>query len=518
MGTKVDFKHFMQKVDRCARALVAHNVNKGDVVTIISANIPEALATIYATNKIGAVANIVHPLSSEADIQHALNLTNSRFLFVIDVAFETTSKVLKDTSVEDVVLLSPRDSLFGLMRLGYDLTTGRKLGKIELKYRQYTYKEFISRFRAVTEDVDAGCKLDDPAVVLYSGGTTGTPKGILLTNRSFNADVLQCSNADKTITHGKIILGILPIFHGFGLCYGFHVGLCNGLTNIMVPKFDPKTFHKLISKHRPNIILGVPALFEAMLANKKIREMDLSCIEMTICGGDTVTTKLKDEVDELVRKNGGRAEIQRGYGLTEYLAGAIFTPREHQKPGCIGVPLADVYVKIVEPNTDIEKPYDEIGEIVIYGPSTMVGYLNEPEETNKTLIKHGDGRVWLHTGDLGRMDDEGFVFFEQRLKRMIISSGYNVYPNHIEAVIGEIKEVLTVTVVGMADKYRGQVAKAFVVLREGVKGNSAMKQKIMTYCKKNLPKYSLPWEIEFRESLPKTKLNKIAYRELEKGN
>ena len=514
-GTRVTFRQFLANIDRTAQALKALRAKRGDYVTIVSANTPEAVATVYAVNKIGAIANMVHPLSSADDIKRALTLTKSKLLLVMDMAHPVAAPVLLDTSVQDVVVVSAKDSLAPLIKLGYALTQGRKIAKIKKAPRLQTWSEFIAKAKGAPIARAAKAGANTPAVVLYSGGTTGKPKGVLVSNQAFNAHALQCPEFAPEIRPGKSVLGILPIFHGFGLSFGFHVGLCNGLTNIMLPRFDARSFHKTLQKHRPNIILGVPTLFEAMLKNKKIAKMDLSFFELLICGGDIMTNALKDECDKLFAECGCKTEVLRGYGLTEYLAGAVFTPRENAKRGCIGIPLADVFVKVVKPGTDVELPVGEIGEIVVHGPNMMVKYLGDSEETSSTLVGHADGCTWLHTGDLGRMDEEGFLFFEQRLKRLIISSGYNIYPNHIEEVIVELDEVFTVTVVGAPDEYRGQVAKAFVVPRDGVAVSDELKKKILTHCQAKLPKFSLPREIKFIESLPKTKLGKIAYAELQ---
>jgi long-chain acyl-CoA synthetase len=515
MGTTATFKQFIAKIDRAARALADYGVKQGDAVTIVSANIPEAVIVIYAANKIGAVANVVHPLSSEADIKHALTLTGSKILFIMDMAYATAVEILPETKVKDVVVLSIKDSLHGLMKIGYSLTVGRKIGHIKKQPRVGSWGDFLGRASGVAHAVAAKTGGADPAAILYSGGTTGVPKGILVSNGAFNAHAVQSKEFASAELHpGNKVLGILPIFHGFGLSIGFHTMLCAGVTSVMLPKFDADGFHKILANKRPNIILGVPALFESMLSNPKIAKLDLSFIQMVICGGDKIQDSLKTECDRLLHSRGCDVEIMQGYGLTEYLAVASFGPQERVKMGSIGIPLADVYLKIVEPETDIEKLVGEMGEIVIHGPSMMDGYINSDEETNRALMKHSDGRVWLHTGDLGHMDEEGYFFFDQRLKRLIISSGYNVYPNHIESVIGEMEEVLIATVIGVPDKQRGQKAKAFVVLKTGVEPSGALKKQIMEHCKKNLPKFSLPWEIEFRESLPKTKLGKIAYTEL----
>jgi long-chain acyl-CoA synthetase len=518
-GTKISYKAFRARIDKCAKALIGYNIKRGDAVTVISANTPEALTVIYASNKIGAIANIVHPLSSEADIKHAIELAQSEFVFVIDGAYAVAKQALAETKVRDIVVLSPADSMLPLMKTAYGLASGGKLRKALKNKRVMTYSGFISSARNVEDRVRVETGADTEAVILYSGGTTGTPKGVLLTNRAFVAHALQCPGFLKAVKEGKKILGILPIFHGFGLSYGIHVGMCSGITNILLPKFDAKSFHKLLARKKPNIIVGVPTLFEAMAQNKKIAKLKLDFIDALVCGGDVLPNFQKKRIDKALYDCGCNVEILRGYGLTEYLAGAMFTPPERPKEGCTGIPLADVYVKIVEPGTDVEKPYGELGEIVIHGPSMMIGYVNNEEETAKTLRKHKDGLVWLHSGDIGKMDEEGYIFFEQRLKRLIISSGYNVYPNHIEDVIGEIEGVVAVTVVAAKDKYRGEVAHAYVVVeKEGIVADELMRRKIMAHCKKKLPKFSLPWKIMFRESIPKTKLNKVDYLKLMKDN
>ncbi|MDR0397882.1 MAG: acyl--CoA ligase [Candidatus Nomurabacteria bacterium] len=515
-GTEVTFRQFIGDIDHAAQALMAFRVKRGDYVTIVSANIPEAVGLIYAINKIGAVANIVHPLSSEADIKRALTLTKSKLLFVMDMAHATAANVLLDTNIEDVVVLSAKDSMMPLMQLGYVLTQGRKVGRIRKAPRLYSWQEFIENARHLPEARSAKTRASDPAVVLYSGGTTGTPKGVLVSNGAFNAHVVQCPEFAPEIQRGKSVLGILPIFHGFGLSFGFHVGLCNGVTNIMLPRFDGRNFHKVLQSRKPNIILGVPTLFEAMLQNKHIAKMDLSFLELLICGGDTLPNQLKDECDKMFASCGCMVEVLRGYGLTEYLAGAAFTPKENPKRGCVGIPIADVYMKIVKPGTDNELLAGEIGEIVVCGPSMMTKYLDNEEETSSTLVKHSDGHTWLHTGDLGRLDEDGFLFFEQRLKRLIISSGYNVYPNHIEDVILDLDEVATVAVVGVPHRYKGEVVEAYVVLRKDAAVSGDTKKKIMEHCRAKLPRYSWPREVKIIDSMPKTKLGKVAYTELGK--
>ena len=248
-----------------------------------------------------------------------------------------------------------------------------------------------------------------------------------------------------------------------------------------------------------------------MLRNRHIKKLDLSCVKLAISGGDLLNDTLHTEIEDLLRHTGSQANLIQGYGLAECLSVSCVTPHDMYRPNTVGIPVPDAFYKIVEPDTDIEKPTGELGEIVITGPNLMTGYINNQEETNKALKLHNDGHVWLHTGDIGYMDRDGFVYFKQRLKRIIISSGYNIYPSQVEHVICEVPEVLIATVVGIPDKYRGHIAKAFVVLKDGVKPSGEVRDKI---CRAKLAKFELPRQLEFRKSLPKTKVGKIAYTEL----
>ena len=237
-----------------------------------------------------------------------------------------------------------------------------------------------------------------------------------------------------------------------------------------------------------------------------------------ICGGDSLDPTLKNKVDKYLKEHGSKAEIREGYGLTESAGATCLTPNDYYRKGSIGVPFPDTYFKIVIHGTHEEAPYGTDGEICISGPSVMIGYLDNLNETVQTLRLHEDGRIWLHTGDIGSMDEDGFVYFKQRLKRIIISSGYNIYPSHVEKIINEHPSVLTSTVIGVSHPHKVQVAKAYVVLKDGVQLTDDLKKEIEEHCKKNLARYSMPASFEYRDSLPRTLVGKIAYRELEKGN
>jgi len=511
-NTKVTFNKFIKDIKKCARSLKAYGVESGDAVTICMPNTPEAITAFYAINMIGAVANMIHPLSAENEIKDYLNVSNSTMLITIDLAWTKVENILKETTVQNTVVVSVKESMPMLLGIGYQLTKGLKVKRPKSSESVMFWKEFISESSSYREELKSIGGKDDYAAILYSGGTTGISKGIVLSNYNLNASALQSLEACQVLTPGDISLAILPIFHCFGLGICIHAILTKGVTAVLIPQFVAKDFHKLLKSVKPNVIIGVPTLFEALISNKNID--DISYLKLAISGGDTLTPSLKYKIDDFFREHGTDTEVREGYGLTESSGASCLMPVNKYKEGSIGVPMPNMYYKIVSPNTEDEMPYGEEGEIIISGPSIMLGYLNEEVETNQTLRIHSDNRIWLHTGDVGTMDEEGYIFFTQRIKRMIVSSGYNVYPGQVENIINSHESVLTSTVVGIPHPYKHQVAKAFIVLKEGVEPTKVLEKSIRDHCAKSLAKFSLPYEYEFRESLPKTLIGKVAYTKL----
>ena len=357
---------------------------------------------------------------------------------------------------------------------------------------------------------------NDCASILYSGGTTGTTKGIMLSNLNFNALGLQTIAASGFAPiDGMKMLSVMPVFHGFGLGIGIHTALIGGACCILVPQFNVKTYADLLIKKQPNIIPGVPTLFEALLRAEKLENADLSCLKGVFCGGDSLSIELKKKVDEFLKAHNASVQIRQGYGLTECVTASCLTPKDYNRVGSIGVPFPDTYYKIVKPGTTDEVDPNVEGEICISGPSVMLCYMNNESETANTLRRHADGRIWMHSGDLGKMDEDGFVYFSQRIKRMIITSGYNVYPGQLENIIDGHEKVLLSCVIGVKDPYKIQKVKAFVVLRPNYEPSDAIKQELFDYCRGQIAKYAMPYDIEFRTELPKTLVGKVAYRVLE---
>lgn len=514
-GRTYTYRAFYEMIRDTAKSLKSQGVKEGDTIAICMPNTPEAILMFYAANMVGALVSLIHPLSAEKEIQNYVNGSGATFLLSLDLVYDKVHNIVDNTCIKKIVIASAGDSLKTIKKFLYKFKNRGTVPKIELTDDIMTWNEFINYGYDYQGEIACLKGANDPAVILYSGGTSGDPKGILLTNMNFNALALSCHKMIEQSGECESILAILPIFHGFGLGVCIHTTLGCGMRVVLVPNFNPKDFGKLLHKHKISIVCGVPSLFES-LTKTSMGKNDLSKLKSAISGGDFMSKDLKNKVDTYFREHGSNAEIRVGYGLTEASAAICVTPTGEYRESSIGVPFPDTYIKVVRVGTHDEVPYGEDGEICISGPTVMMGYLNNLEETIQTLQIHEDGRTWLHTGDVGSMDKDGFVYFKQRVKRIIISNGYNLYPSYIETIINSHPDVFTSTVIGIPHPKKVQVAKAYIVLKDGVKPSKDVEKSIRLHCEKNLARYSLPAVYEFRESLPKTLVGKVAYRELEK--
>ena len=516
MGGKVKYKDFISKVDKCARALAAIGVKPGESVTICMPNAPQAVIMFYAVNKVGAIANMVHPLSSEKEIEFCLKQSASVVCLTLDQFYGKFENIRENVHLRNLILTSVKDVLSPIKRKGYYLVEGRKVKKVPANAEIIWWEKFLMDGKKYHGSFHVARKSEDPAVILYSGGTTGTQKGILLSNMNFNALAQQVIATNPMFKPGDKMLAVMPIFHGFGLGVCIHSMFANGGRCLLIPRFNPESYAKLLRKHRPNFIAGVPTLYEALLRIKSLDRVDLSCLKGVFSGGDSLSIELKKRFDRFLKDHNASIPVREGYGTTECVTASCLTPVDRAKEGSIGLPFPDTFYKIVRPGTEEEVPYGEEGEICIAGPTVMIEYINNPEETANTLRRHRDGLTWVHTGDLGMMDEEGFVYFRQRIKRMIITSGYNVYPSQIENVLDAHELVHMSCVIGVPDPYKMQKVVAFVVLRPDVKvSHDEATSILMEYLRKHVAKYALPASIEYRDNLPKTLVGKVAYRILE---
>ena len=518
MGKKTTYREFLGRIHAAAKGLYKMGIRQGDKVTICMANTPQALDCFYALNYLGAVPNMIHPLSAAQEIAFYLNFSKSKAILTLDQFYYKVSGILPQLEHPTEILIARVAEELPLpLSVLYPMTKGaRAIPKLP-KTGYTLWQDMVKAGKDVALEPEKGT-CEDCGAILYSGGTTGTTKGIMLSNLNFNALALQTIAASgftmEEISDMKM-LSVMPVFHGFGLGIGIHTPLIAGGTCVLIPQFNVKTYAHTLVKQKPNLIPGVPTLFEALLRAEDLENADLSFLRGIFSGGDSLSPELKKKVDAFLHEHGCTQQIREGYGTTECVTASCLTPKDYARTGSIGVPFPDTFYKIVEPGTTNEVEPNIEGEICVSGPTVMIGYMNNMEETLHTLRRHHDGRIWLHTGDLGYMDQDGFVYFRQRIKRMIVTSGYNVYPSQLENIIDANEKVLLSCVIGVKDPYRVQRVKAYVVPMPGVEPTEELKQEILTYCAGRIAKYALPREIEFRKELPKTLVGKVAYRVLE---
>lgn len=515
MGKSTTYANLIEQIKKCAKALKTIGVREGDRVTIAMPNCPQAIYMFYAVNLVGGIANMIHPLSAEKEIEFYLNESESVTAITLDQFYGKFESIRQNTRVVNIIIASVKDELSEPLRSGYMLTEGRKIQKIPQDAPIIRWKDFMRLGRHCFYNYSVKRKPDDAAVILYSGGTTGTTKGIVLTNKNFNALGQQVIAANPMFRPGDKMLAAMPLFHGFGLGVCIHTMLSQGGRCILVPRFTAKSYAKLITKYKCNFIAGVPTLYEALLRIPSMEGANLSFLKGVFSGGDSLSVELKKKLDKFLYDHKSVIQVREGYGTTETVTACCLTPPHMFKQGSIGVPFPDTYIKIVKPDTDEELPYGEEGEILLAGPTVMKEYMNHPDETAHTLRKHADGLTWVYTGDLGVMDEEGFIYFHGRAKRMIITSGYNVYPSQIENILDAHEYVQMSCVIGIPDELKMQKVKAFIKPAVGVEANDETKREILAYCRRNIAKYAMPYDIEFREDMPKTLVGKVAYRTLE---
>jgi long-chain acyl-CoA synthetase len=518
MGSKVTYLEFKKQIDQCANALAALGMEKGDRVTISMPTSPPGIVCFYAVNKLGGVASMIHPLSTESEIEFYCKVSKSRFALTMDMWLNTFAPAARRAGVEKLLICKMQDYLPAHLAKLYWLKAGRKNPPIPqndpmiVDWKRWVLK--TAHPQALRAQVDA----DDLAVILYSGGTTGTPKGIMLSNYNFVSEGLMCANWVGMNPEYADVLAMLPIFHGFGLGVCVNTALSNGGKCILVPMFDADLAAKMIKK-RPNFIIGVPTLYEALSKSDKFNKSDLSCLYACFSGADTLPRVLKERFESIVQRQGGKGvRLLEGYGLTEAVTAIMAMPMSEYREGSIGIPFPNMLAKIVKKGTIEEAPVGEEGEICLHGPAVMMGYLDQPEETADVLKKHHDGRIWLHTGDIATMDKDGFFYFKLREKRMIKSSGMNVYPAQVEGHLYKHDAVSECCVIGVPDIEQVERVKAFVVLKDEFKSKAGkeLEKELITFCRKDLIKWSCPREVEFIDEIPKTKVGKIAFTELEK--
>ena len=510
---QITYKDLIKRINKVAAALKAIGAEKGERITICMPNTPEAIYMFYAVNEVGAVANMVHPLSSEKEIEEFVNKAHSKIMLCVDVAYPKVENIIKNTEIEQLVVVSPTRSMDILVRAIYKVTKGRK-NHIKKSQQIISWDQFLAKANKFVGNPHTRVDSTDDAVIMYSGGTTGKPKGIILSNLNFNAQALGAKYlVPELFKPSYSFMAFLPNFHAFGLGCCIHMPLYFGARAFLIPQFNPKKFKSYITKYKVDILVGVPTVFE-YLTKIKFKKDGLKNVKYVVSGGDMISMSSKELINDFLRDHGSKAIIENGYGLTEASGGFIFSPRSvAEEPDTIGYPIPDNEVIIMDLKTKKPAKLGKDGEILVRGLSVMKGYLGMPKETEEAFIKVG-GKKYLRTGDIGYADERGVIHFRSRLKRMIVSNGYNIYPANIEDVTLKCKDIAACAVVGREDKLRGEKVVVFVVANPDTREHTIRKELNNIY-KKYLAKYETPREIRFIDELPKTKLAKVDFKALE---
>ncbi len=534
MGRTTSKAQLLERVVGMSRAFAAAGMKRGDRVLICLPNIPQAVVSFYALSRIGAIPAPIHPLSTPSEILGFARLVSASWAITLDGFFPRFAEVMGpsaalggdrpvdgesvDCPIRKTVVCSIGGETGFPTSLGYALGPGRKVPRVP-----YGESGSLLSWRSLEAGSRAAPELPEPdplsadeaALVLFSGGSTGESKAILLSNRNCNALAIQTDAAGGPILPGDAILSILPMFHGFGLAVGIHAILVHGGTCVLVPRFKADALALLVRRHKPAFMAGVPTLYDALAADPNFSRAPLGCFKGIFCGGDSLSPETKYRFEAVLRKNGCGASLREGYGMTESVTASILMPEREYRERSIGLPYPDMLAKVVRPGTTDECAAMEDGEICVAGPTVMLGYLDDPEATAQVLKTHPDGRTWLHSGDIGCMDADGFFYFKQRAKRIIKTSGIAVYPSQVEDVLNKHPAVRLSCVIGVPHPTQVEVPKGFVTLNEGYVPNSELEKELIDHCRKRLIPHSCPRHIEFMSELPMTRIGKVAFRTLE---
>jgi len=507
--TRQTYRDLLAAIDHAGDALHALGLRAGQGLLMVMPTTPQGVIAFYAANRLGALPALIHPLSTAVEIAGYLDTSGARMLLTLDAVYPRVVAARPQLPLQTIVLARIGDFLSPLKRVAFWWRKGRHIAAIPADPRVHCWQALMRR--RYPRQPAAVVQAADPAAILFSGGTTGRPKGIVLSNRAIIAQGLQTACWGR-MRAGDSILAILPIFHGFGLGVCVNAALMAGGTCILVPQFDADQVAHLLRKKRPSLLVGVPTLFAALSRNPRLARTDLSFLRAAFSGADTLPRPVKEAFEALVRANGGEISLLEGYGLTEAVTAIMAMPLGHYREGSIGLPFPDMLAKICRPGSEAEVAIGAEGEICIAGPTLMEGYLDDPEATAATLRRHADGRLWLHTGDLGRQDADGFFYFSVREKRMIKTSGFNVYPAQVEAVLLAHPKVAEACVVGLPNPQQIERVHGCIVLRDPNQASAETAKELIGCCREQLIKWSCPREISFHLALPTTRVGKIDYR------
>jgi long-chain acyl-CoA synthetase len=514
-GCRYSYGRLLGDIDRCSRALQQIGIKKKDSILVSLPTCPQALIAVYAINRIGAVSHIIHPLSPQTEIEYCLKKGRCRWALTLDLLAGNFLPVLGSNDLKRLIITRITDYQNSLRTLLFKILHFNRIPKIKKGRGIIKWSDLMKL--GGQEGKISPVNGSEPAVILYTGGTDGYPKGVVLSSHNINhlSLALLCHQVRFDYRDGDKTLATLPVFHGFGLAVVIHTTLISGGHNILVPRFISKHTARLIKKEKPHFLAGVPTFYEALLREKRLKTSDLSCIKGAFVGGDMVAPDLVRRFDEFLKQRKSPSRLLEGYGLTESVSACSFMPPENFRTGSAGLPLAGLKIKIINPENKLDMPPDRLGEICISGPTVMLGYLDEKEATSRALQKHEDGKLWLHSGDIGRMSQDGFLSIDHRRNRTIKCSGMTVIPQQVEKVLNSHPAVSLSCLIGIEDDYQVHRLKALIVLEKGHSQTERIERKLRELCEKKLIKWSIPGEIEFRTELPLTKFGKVDYRKLQ---
>lgn len=513
-GRKIIYKELFDNIEKTAKAFTALGVKRGDIVVVITITTPETIYMLYALNLLGAIPNMVDPRTSTDGIREYIKEVNAKYVVVIEPAYPKMEKTVEGTNVDKIVVVSPADSLTGIKKWVYQVTNrSGKLSNISMRWNK-----FIQDGLKATIEFDRYSE-NRCCVIVHTGGTTGLPKGVMLSDDNFNAAAQQAFDSPILMSKQDKFLNIMPPFIAYGMVLGIHTAISSGWHSIIIPKFTVEEFDKLLIKYRPAGIMGIPTYFEKLMESSLLSKADLSFLKVVLVGGDRTSAEFENKVNTFFGAHGCTMHLSKGYSMTEASSTATISFENANKVGSNGIPLCKTVVSTFDMETAAELTYGEEGELCIQTPTMMLGYYGKQAETEFILKEHADGTVWIHTGDVGTVDEDGFINVSGRAKRIIIRyDAWKVFPTHIENVVLQHDFVENCCVVGMEDKQhmQGKLPVVFVVCNQKYEGdNEYLASEIMALCGDQLPEYAQPVDIRFVESLPLTSIGKIDYRALE---
>ena len=514
LGRKITYGELFENIDKTAAAFLKAGVKAKEIVTVALPSVPEVLYCVYALNKIGAVANMIHPLAGKDETLFYFNEVQSRIAVIFDGAYETIANEIEKSSVEKVIVVSPADSMSFALRIAYKLKvkTPQLDGKVFQSWRSFIEDGKGTHIKTVNKD----CR--DIAIISHTGGTTGDPKGCMLSDYNYNAEVSQIVT---TIHYERqeSFLAVLPPFVNYSLVHSMIGAVNSGLISVLLPRYEPLKLVKYIQKYHIDHINSIPAYCEALLQIKNIEKHQFPNFGYLFYGGEAMQEEIENQINAIMQKCCFKHKLQKGLGMTELTGAATKTLDEVNEIGSVGIPLPKMVCKIISTESGEELQYGQEGEVCIAGPTLMLGYYKNEDETKKIIKKHKDGKIWIHTGDLGYIDENGELFITGRIKRLIVTKGKDqqatkLFPDRIEKVLAMHQAVELCCVIGVPDSERIHYPKAFIVVKEKT-NTERIKKELLEICEQNLPEYMIPDEIEFVDDMPRTPRGKIDYRALE---